>query len=107
MDIPVAANVPGVGRGYQNHPVVSYHYKSNLPKDETNDIAFIDPPTSIETMLAAQVNLLGWNGFDVTSSTRRTEEEVEGLGMNFKRTWDRDFKSGLSKPLCTILLSVG
>lgn len=105
--VSVIADLPGVGHGYQDHQLVSYHYKANIPKEETSDNAFMDPPASIEKLVADNDKILGWNGVDATSKIRPTEAEVNALGDDFRTTWDRDYKNTPEKPLSTIILSTG
>ncbi|KAI1824653.1 alcohol oxidase-like protein [Xylaria intraflava] len=102
--VPVVADVPGVGREYQDHPVVSYHYKCKVPVEETSNVASLDFPNNMRKLFATGSKLLGWNGFDATSKIRPTEGEAEALGSEFKRLWDRDHSNN---SLATILLSVG
>ncbi|CAJ2508571.1 Uu.00g135970.m01.CDS01 [Anthostomella pinea] len=107
--VPVVADVPGVGDGYQDHQVVSYHYKSSIPKEETNDAAFAsaDPPASIGKLLMSRDKILGWNGFDASFKIRPTEKEVDALGHDFRTVWDRDFRDVAEKPLSLGNLSMG
>ena len=105
--VPVVADVPGVGHGYQDHQVISYHYKSSVSKEETSDIAFTDPPASIGKLLMSNDKILGWNGFDASSKIRPTEAEVDALGHDFRQAWDRDYKTVPEKPLSTVLMSNG
>ncbi|ETS85863.1 hypothetical protein PFICI_03888 [Pestalotiopsis fici W106-1] len=105
--VPVVADVPGVGNGYQDHQVISYHYMSSMAMEETSDIAFRDPATAIGSLLMSQSPILGWNGFDASSKIRPTETEVASLGQDFQNAWDKDFKDLPSKPLGTVILSTG
>ncbi|KAK6193320.1 hypothetical protein LQW54_012582 [Pestalotiopsis sp. IQ-011] len=104
--VPVVADLPGVGNGYQDHQVISYHYKSSMSVEETGDIAFRDPATGIASLLMSQSPMLGWNGFDASSKIRPTETEVDSHGQDFRNAWDADFKHP-SKPLGTVILSTG
>lgn len=105
--VPVVADLPGVGNGYQDHQVISYHYKSSMSVEETGDIAFRDPATGIASLLMSQSPMLGWNGFDASSKIRPTETEVDSLGQDFRSAWDKDFKAHSAKPLGTVIMSTG
>ncbi|KAH9905264.1 alcohol oxidase-like protein [Xylariomycetidae sp. FL2044] len=105
--IPVVADVPGVGDGYQDHQVVSYHYKSSIPKEQTSDAAFNNLPASVSKLLESQDIILGWNGFDASAKIKPTEDEVNMLGDAFRRAWDQDYRDFPEKPLSTMILSTG
>lgn len=105
--VPVVADLPGVGSGYQDHQVISYHYKSSMSVEETGDTAFRDPATGIASLLMSRSPMLGWNGFDASSKIRPTETEVNSLGQDFRNAWDRDFKAHPAKPLGTVIMSTG
>ncbi|KAI1635422.1 alcohol oxidase-like protein [Biscogniauxia mediterranea] len=105
--VPIVADVPGVGRGYQDHQVIPYHYKSSIPRDETSDVAFLDPPASVGNLIASGDKILGWNGFDASGKLRPTESEVDALGHEFRKVWDRDYKNIPSKPLAAIMMLSG
>ncbi|KAF7538141.1 hypothetical protein G7054_g3177 [Neopestalotiopsis clavispora] len=105
--VPLVADLAGVGSGYQDHQVISYHYKCSMSIKETSDIAFRDPATGIGSLLMSQNPILGWNGFDASSKIRPTETEVDSLGQDFRNTWDKDFKDVPTKPMGTVILSTG
>ncbi|KAI1370651.1 alcohol oxidase-like protein [Hypoxylon crocopeplum] len=105
--VPVIADLRGVGRGYQDHQVISYYYKGNIPKEETSDHAFIEPSASYEPLLKNNDKTLGWNGFDVSAKIRPTEAEVDALGPEFQKAWERDFSGVPGKPLSTLLHITG
>ncbi|KAI0597030.1 alcohol oxidase-like protein [Biscogniauxia sp. FL1348] len=105
--VPIVADVPGVGRGYQDHQVIPYHYKSSVPREETSDVAFLDPPASVGRLIASHDKMLGWNGFDASGKLRPTEAEVDALGPEFRKVWDRDYRDIPSKPLAAIMMLSG
>lgn len=105
--VPIVANLAGVGNSYQDHQVISYHYKSSMSIEETSDIAFRDPATGIGSLLMSQNPILAWNGFDASSKIRPTEAEVDSLGQDFRNAWDKDFKDLSTKPMGTVILSTG
>ncbi|KAI1126732.1 alcohol oxidase-like protein [Nemania abortiva] len=105
--IPLVADIPGVGNGYQDHQVISYHYRVDVPKNETSDAPFVDRPDGIKKILVSNDKVLGWNGFDSSAKIRPSEAEVDGLGSAYRRLWDRDYKAIPEKPLSTVILSTG
>ncbi|KAI0024955.1 alcohol oxidase-like protein [Xylariomycetidae sp. FL0641] len=105
--VPVIASVTGVGQGYQDHQVISYHYKSSIPKEDTSDAGFADFPAGLERLLQSNDKTLGWNGFDASSKIRPSEAEVNALGPEFRRAWERDFKNVPQKPLSSMIMSTG
>jgi alcohol oxidase len=48
--------------------------------------------------------LLGTNAMDAQGKFRPTEAEVEHLGPEFKKAWDRDFKDVPDRPLMILAL---
>merc|ERR1711988_967525 len=98
LDIPVVSDLPGVGEDYQDHHLLLYPYKSNLKPDETLD-GLLSGRLDFATAIQEKNPLLGWNGIDVCSKVRPTEDEVAELGSEFKDLWDRDFKNKPERPL--------
>ncbi|KAK5173083.1 uncharacterized protein LTR77_003205 [Saxophila tyrrhenica] len=95
-NVPVVADVPGVGENYDDHTLVGYTITTNLGPDDTQD-AFATGRASAEDRRAK--GMLGWNGCDTHGKFRPTEEEVEALGSDFKEAWDRDYKDQPNRPL--------
>ena len=98
FDIPIIADLKGVGENYQDHYLLGAPYKSSLKPEETLDGVF-SGRLDIDKARKERNPILGWNGFDVNGKIRPTEAEVEGLGGEFKTLWDRDFKQRKQRPL--------
>ncbi|KAI1081844.1 alcohol oxidase-like protein [Whalleya microplaca] len=106
VGIPLVADLPGVGHGYQDHHLSMYSYKSGLPPESTTD-GVHGGTVDIPTLLANNDKILGWNGIDTSSKIRPTASEVDALGSKFKEAWDRDFRDTRSKPLASMFLMSG
>ncbi|KAL3427539.1 alcohol dehydrogenase [Phlyctema vagabunda] len=98
LDIPVVADVPGVGENYQDHHLVLYPYKSNLAPDQTLD-GILSGRKDFVKALEEKDPILGWNGVDVCAKLRPSDAEIAKLGPEFQKDWDRDFAGIPSKPL--------
>ena len=98
LGIPVVSNLPGVGENYQDHHLILYPYKSSLKSDETLD-ELLSGELSFEAALKERSSILGWNGIDLASKLRPSEDEVKCLGREFQETWRRDFHHSPTKPL--------
>lgn len=61
LDIPVVADVPGVGENYQDHHLLLYPYKSNLDEAETLD-GILSGRKDFVKALGEKDPMLGWNG---------------------------------------------
>ncbi|GFP57625.1 alcohol oxidase [Trichoderma asperellum] len=103
LDIPVVANVPGVGEEYQDHNLIFYTYKTSLKPDETLDDLHRGR-LDFEEALKMKNPILGWNGVDIAAKFRPTEEEVAQLGEEFQEHWDRDFKDQKTRPLMLLAI---
>lgn len=90
--VPIVANVPGVGRDYEDHQIMLYGYKSNLAPEETLD-AFNTGRLDREALVANKDKLLSWNSLDIQCKLRPTEADVTELGPEFKAIWNREFKN--------------
>lgn len=95
-NVPVVADVPGVGENYDDHTLNISPFTINLGPEHTHD-AFYRGKISPEEY--AKQGKLGWNGCDTHGKLRPTEEEVETMGSKFKVAWERDYKNQPSKPL--------
>jgi alcohol oxidase len=60
LDVPVVADVPGVGEAYQDHHLVLYPYKSSLGTEETLD-CILGGRKDFAKAAAAKDPMLGWN----------------------------------------------
>lgn len=104
--VPVVAEVPGIGKGYQDHHLLMYPYKTNLLPNETAD-AIVGGRLSIADLIGSNASILGWNAQDVTAKIRPNDAEAAALGPEFKKAWDRDFKHNANKPLVLMALVSG
>lgn len=101
--VPVVANVPGVGHGYEDHHLLTYTYKSDFGVEDTLD-AFVQGRLDAGELFKNNDKLLGWNAQDATGKVRPADAEVAALGPEFQAAWDRDFKNSPTKPM--MLLTV-
>jgi len=101
--IPVVEDLPGVGSDYQDHHLSLWAYRTNLTPRETIN-GFQDGRFDIDTAIKHTDELLGTNGMDAQGKFRPTEAEVEALGPEFKKAWDRDFKNVADRPLMILAL---
>ncbi|KAK8043045.1 alcohol oxidase-like protein [Apiospora phragmitis] len=95
---PLVAHIPGVGRNYQDHHLMTYTYKTALDPDETAD-AVIAGRVDMGELLRTNAPILGWNAQDVTCKLRPSDAEVAALGPEFQAAYERDFKHNENKPL--------
>ncbi|KAJ4176495.1 hypothetical protein NW755_014379 [Fusarium falciforme] len=96
--VPVAVDLPGVGRDYQDHQLILYPYKTSLQPHETIDRVLRNPGDRQE-LIDKKDKVLGWNSIDISSKLRPTEADVAALGPDFQAAWDRDFKNAPDRPL--------
>ncbi|KAI1073521.1 GMC oxidoreductase-domain-containing protein [Whalleya microplaca] len=102
-NVPVVADLPGVGGDYQDHHMMLYSYKSRLGPKETLDGINSRGLNSTEFMTNDKI--LGWNSVDAQCKLRPDEADVANLGPKFQNAWDKEFKSYTNKPM-TILSAV-
>ncbi|KAK5102715.1 hypothetical protein LTS08_003515 [Lithohypha guttulata] len=96
--IPVIEDLPSVGTDYQDHHLTLWTYRTNLsPRECIN--GFADGRFDIAEAIRNGDELLGTNAMDAQGKFRPTEEEVDGLGPEFRKAWDRDFKNAPDRPL--------
>jgi choline dehydrogenase-like flavoprotein len=96
--IPTIIDLPGVGRGYQDHNAAVFPYKTNLAPHDTLD-GILSNRVDIDHLVSTNDKILGWNGIDVASKIRPTEADVDALGPVFRKAWDRNFKDFPDKPM--------
>ena len=101
--IPVLEDLPGVGNDYQDHHLSLWAYRTNLTPKETIN-SYQDGRVNVADAIRDNEELLGTNGMDAQGKFRPTEKEVEALGPEFKKAWDRDFKNTPDKPLMILAL---
>ena len=96
--VPVQVDLPGVGRDYQDHNLTLWPYRTNLEPYETMD-AVVRSPEKRQELIDSKHKILGWNGTDLSSKLRPTDEDVAALGPKFQAAWDRDFKNAPDRPI--------
>ena len=101
--IPVVEELPGVGKDYQDHHLSLWAYRTNLTPKETIN-GFQDGRFNIEEAIRNADELLGTNAMDAQGKFRPTEAEVDALGPEFRKAWDRDFKDRPDRPLMILAL---
>jgi alcohol oxidase len=67
LNIPVVADVPGVGENYQDHQLVLYPYRSSLDESETLD-GILSGRKDFVKALEEKDPMLGWNGIGISNS---------------------------------------
>lgn len=103
LDIPVVADVPGVGEEYQDHNLIFYSYKTSLKTDETLDDLHRGQ-INFNEAVEKKNPIITWNAVDLAAKLRPTDEEVAQLDQEFQDHWNRDFKEQKERPL--MLLAV-
>ncbi|RDL34680.1 Uncharacterized protein BP5553_07808 [Venustampulla echinocandica] len=99
--VDVVAEVPGVGRNYMDHHLLTYPYRSSLLPNETFDAVY-GGRVDIGQLIATNNSILGWNAADVTSKLRPSDAEASTLGPAFLQAWNKDFKNVPNKPVSII-----
>lgn len=97
-NVDLVANVPGVGRDYQDHHLIFCPFRTSLTPDETVDTLF-DGTTDRSEVITNKNPLLRWNACDVHAKIRPMDEEARALGKDFEESWARDFASKPDRPL--------
>ncbi|KAF2168715.1 GMC oxidoreductase [Zasmidium cellare ATCC 36951] len=87
--VEVIEDLPGVGEEYQDHHLSLWAYRTNLHPRES---------------IRMNDELLGTNAMDGQGKFRPTEEEVDAIGPDFRKAWDRDFKDVPDRPLMILAL---
>ena len=98
--------LPGVGRNYEDHQLLTSHYKCSISPSSTIDCVF-NGVRNTSKLVADGDEILKWNGFDAFSKHRPTESELESLGVDFQKTWKQDFQNSLDRPLVGMALYTG
>ncbi|KAE8449238.1 hypothetical protein EG329_008405 [Mollisiaceae sp. DMI_Dod_QoI] len=98
LDIPVVADVPGVGEEYQDHNLLLYPYKTSLNENETLD-GILSGRKDFVKALGDKDPILGWNSIDICAKLRPSASEIDALGPEFKKDWDRFFAPYPTRPL--------
>jgi choline dehydrogenase-like flavoprotein len=96
--VKVVEELRGVGKDYQDHHLLLYPYRTNLSPDQTID-RILSGRVDAAELVKNNDKVLGWNAIDISSKLRPTEEDVDALGPEFRKAWDRDFKDIPNRPL--------
>ncbi|KAI2464627.1 GMC oxidoreductase-domain-containing protein [Annulohypoxylon bovei var. microspora] len=100
--VSVAVELPGVGKGYEDHHLLGYPYLNNLSATDTLDGLVLGRMGSYEDLMKKNEKMLGWNGQEIQGKVRPTDVEVAALGPDFQKAWDKEFKNYPDKPLAII-----
>ncbi|KAI0145936.1 GMC oxidoreductase [Hypoxylon sp. NC0597] len=102
--VPVIANVPGVGRNYQDHQLIIYSYHSSLTRGETLD-SIIRGDLDVEELVTRNEPILGWNSIDAYGKLRPNEADIRKLGPEFEKLWRTEYQHRPDRPLMMTTLS--
>ena len=100
--VPIVVDLPGVGRGYEDHHLLGYAYDNSLRLEDTLDALVLGKMGSWEDVMKSNTKMMGWNGQEIQGKIRPTEEEVAALGPDFQKSWDNEFKDHPDKPLAIL-----
>lgn len=101
--VEVLEDLPGVGNDYQDHHLSLWTYRTSLTPKETIN-GFQDGRFNIDEAIKNADELLGTNAMDAQAKARPTEADVDALGPEFRKAWDRDFKDAPNRPLMILAL---
>ncbi|KAK8054226.1 hypothetical protein PG996_013527 [Apiospora saccharicola] len=90
--VPLVADLPGVGSGYEDHQLLGYPYLNNLSITDTLDGLVFGLMDQNEDLKKKKLEMLGWNGKEMQCKIRPTDAEVAALGPVFQTAWDREYK---------------
>lgn len=107
VGVPVLADLPGVGNGYEDHHLLAYPYLNDLEAADTLDKIIYGPSVSFEELMKADHEMLGWNAQEIQVKVRPRESEVTALGPDFQAAWNQEFKPYPDKPLAVLSVIAG
>lgn len=61
----------------------------------------------MQELIATGDKIIGWNGIDALAKIRPTESEVDGLWVDFRHAWDKDFRDDPRKPRISMIFTNG
>ncbi|KAK7991421.1 alcohol oxidase, partial [Apiospora saccharicola] len=96
--VPLVADLPGVGSGYEDHQLLGYPYLNNLSITDTLDGLVFGLMDQNEDLKKKKLEMLGWNGKEMQCKIRPTDAEVAALGPVFQTAWDREYKKFPADP---------
>ncbi|KAK8115494.1 hypothetical protein PG984_011996 [Apiospora sp. TS-2023a] len=105
--VPLVADLPGVGSGYEDHQLLGYPYLNNLSITDTLDGLVFGLMDQSEDLKKKKLEMLGWNGKEMQSKIRPTDAEVAALGLVFQKAWDREYRNYPDKPLALLDVNGG
>lgn len=105
--VPVVVDLPGVGRGYEDHHLLGYAYENSLNLEDTLDGLVLGKMGTWEDVMKSNTKMMGWNGQEIQGKVRPTEDEVAALGPDFQKAWDSEFKDHPDKPLAIFNVNGG
>lgn len=97
--------LPGVGRGYEDHHLILYGYSSDLGIEDTLDELLHKQGGALTDEVKGR--MMGWNAQDIQGKVRPAEEEISALGPEFQKAWDEHYKPFPEKPLACFTLIGG
>lgn len=95
--VPLVAELPGVGLGYEDHHLLLYGYRSDLDITDTLDELLHKQGGALANDVKAR--MMGWNAQDVQGKVRPSEDEIAALGSDFQEAWNKEYKPFPEKPL--------
>lgn len=98
LDIPIVADLPGVGENFQDHHFLLSTYRTTLGPNESMD-DFTSMRVDFAQAIKERDPRLGGNSIEVAGKLRMTDAEAQALGTHFKSAWDKDFAKDTSKPI--------
>ncbi|KAI0066446.1 alcohol oxidase-like protein [Artomyces pyxidatus] len=108
VGVEMLVDLPGVGKGYQDHNCVFAAYKTT-EEAETHDFV-VQGDTSAFSLASEQwattgKGLLAHNAVEFGAKLRPTDAELELLGPAFREYWDSFYAGKLDKPVIFVVLS--
>ncbi|KAH6689698.1 GMC oxidoreductase-domain-containing protein [Plectosphaerella plurivora] len=99
--VPVVVDLPGVGENFMDHNLVIVPYYSTLATNETYD-TILSGEETFEGLIGENASILAFNGAEVTSKVRPSDDEAAAMGPAFLEAWNRDFRNRPNRPLASI-----
>ncbi|KAI8633366.1 GMC oxidoreductase [Xylariaceae sp. FL1651] len=104
--VTLIADVPDVGRHYQDHHMMTYSYKSSLEPEETVD-AISSGRLDLHDLIKRNEPILGWNSIDAYCKLRPDEADIASLGPAFEKMWREEYQDRADRPLMLVSLAGG
>ncbi|KAJ7615032.1 GMC oxidoreductase-domain-containing protein [Mycena polygramma] len=109
-DIPVIAELPGVGENYQDHAFLCTPYIADPAAETINGVIRGDPATwgnGLEQWEKDGSGVMGNNGIDAAVKIRPSSDELRELGPEFAGFWNKALANKPDKPLLLIGVLAG